>query len=904
MNNNTSHTSSSFETAPSPVIMENPNAVLTPPDSIQLSKTRTFYAEVAEPLKSVYGMILSSECPSVDEYQSLSKEAQNRLKAYVPVDLAIAKFKVDPNFSKRDENGRTEQKINNASAHLQQHSLLHPIEVTEELVIQFHDFTERTLQEQIKSVINQIIRYTFNEYVTKRTTLTQHDGVRLLSYNDVVGYVGHRLMPPGLSGKITKVWTNLYKRGEERRVLTQSIVDLFNLRFHVSSSTRSSRGHILDHNFICYYINEVINNLKAPMLKKNRAPELRSVSVTTKRKHSGGLLDTGMDTSNKASRGDAPAVHHHHPHHQHLSSAVPPHVPVPFGTLPGSVLGAPYAGSFPGVVNPAPMLINHPSAQQMMDPQQMFNLMSMFVPQFQQNYHAAMNRHNMSMANPPGLATGGVAPDSFSMYIDSRLHPSPVCHGTNGNRLHLDRHALLNEELPDEENNGMLSLSYDEEEDDVELTNQSTRARTSPTSPYELNLPGTENHKSTAGEYRPFGSSVNGLAPGRSHHGPPHAPTAAGHGGFAKRLQVAHQKDNIPPQEKVQEEEKHPEPKENELELELEHNHAEDPATSDEEEVVQEEAPKEKEHHAEDPATSDEEEVVQEEAPKEKEHLQQTSLNPEQEEVKQNVADTMADNPEPAENPEQADTSDVDTIEADTMADNPEQADTSDVDPGCVPEEFFLLWAGGKGCSPHGSSFLRLAKIKSFTDKGIIVAGSSSNYNCCNPTCRKEFNPTYCCVKHPSKPHSVMFCGHCVETAQKRMCGVHTSVTPSTIYGDPKKYMAVYAEGNHMFGNSKWGRGKTCNGCNTTDYKRACKTSSNAFFYCKQCRDDYIKWQETSDDDDLNAPYVCLFCVDCKEHAVLRNVQMDTNTAVNNSTLGLTTRRRVSRKLPLNKGRN
>jgi hypothetical protein len=198
---------------------------------------------------------------------------------------------------------------------------------------------------------------------------------------------------------------------------------------------------------------------------------------------------------------------------------------------------------------------------------------------------------------------------------------------------------------------------------------------------------------------------VNGLSTGRSH-GPPQAPTATGHGGFAKRLQGAHQKDNIPPQEKVQEEEKQPEPKENELELE--HNHAEDPATSDEEEV-------------------------QEEAPKEKEHLQQTSLNPEQEEVKQN--------------------------EADTMTDNPEQADTSDVDtrPGCVPEEFFLLWACGKGCSPHRSSFLRLAKIKSFTDKGIIVAGSSSNYNCCNPTCRKEFIPTYCCVKHPSKPHSVMF---------------------------------------------------------------------------------------------------------------------------------------------------
>jgi hypothetical protein len=392
------------------------------------------------------------------------------LKAYVPVDLEIAKCKIDTNFLQRDENGQTEQKISNTSAHLHQHLLLHPIEVTEEFVIQFHDFTERTLQEHIKSVINQIIRYTFNEYVTKHTTLTQHDGVQLLSYNDVVRYVGHRLMLPGLSGKITKVWTNLYKRGEERRVLTQSIVDLFNLQFHVSSSTRSSRGHtILDHNFICYYINEVINNLKAPMLKKNRAPELWSVSVTTKRKHSGRLLDTGMDTSsaNKASHGNA-LVHHHPPHHQHLTSDVP----VPFVTLPGSVPGGtPFAGPFPGAVHPAPM-INHPSAQQMMDPQQMFNLMSMFVPQLQQNY-AAMNRHMTS--NSPWVATGGVAPNSFSMYIDSRLHPSAVCYGTNGNRLHLDQHALLNEELPDEENNGMLSLLYDED-DDVELTNPATHS--------------------------------------------------------------------------------------------------------------------------------------------------------------------------------------------------------------------------------------------------------------------------------------------------------------------------------------------------------------------------------------------------------------------------------------------
>jgi hypothetical protein len=155
INNNSALTS---HVSPPPVIAENPNALLTPPDSIHLSNTRSYYVEVAEPLKSVYGMICLSDCQSVDDYKSLSKEAQLLIRAYVPQDLSIAKFKVDTYFSRRDDNGRTEQKIRQASDHLQHHSLLSDNDVTDQFVIQFHDFTERTLQEQIKSVINQMVR--------------------------------------------------------------------------------------------------------------------------------------------------------------------------------------------------------------------------------------------------------------------------------------------------------------------------------------------------------------------------------------------------------------------------------------------------------------------------------------------------------------------------------------------------------------------------------------------------------------------------------------------------------------------------------------------------------------------------------------------------------------------------
>jgi hypothetical protein len=158
--------------------------------------------------------------------------------------------------------------------------------------------------------------------------------------------------------------------------------------------------------------------------------------------------------------------------------------------------------------------------------------------------------------------------------------------------------------------------------------------------------------------------------------------------------------------------------------------------------------------------------------------------------------------------------------------------DVSDTETCCEVEgvlsESFRSWAGALGCSPHGTSFLRLGIIESMKARGIIVAGSSGEYNCCNPKCGKKFRPTYCCVKSPSKPHSVMFCGDCVETAQRCLCMNHCDVSPTNVYGDPKKYMSVYTEGNYMFGNSKWGRGKMCNGCKTTDYKRACKTSSNA----------------------------------------------------------------------------
>jgi hypothetical protein len=91
-NQNTIHPS--FATGPqqAQVIAENPSAPLSHPATIQLSSTRSYYTDVAEPLKSMYGMISSGDCPSLDFYKSLSKENQRQVCACVPVDLAIAKF--------------------------------------------------------------------------------------------------------------------------------------------------------------------------------------------------------------------------------------------------------------------------------------------------------------------------------------------------------------------------------------------------------------------------------------------------------------------------------------------------------------------------------------------------------------------------------------------------------------------------------------------------------------------------------------------------------------------------------------------------------------------------------------------------------------------------------------------
>jgi hypothetical protein len=95
---------------------------------------------------------------------------------------------------------------------------LSTLDLSNEFIIQFHDFTKRTLQEEIKSLLNQMIWFTFNEVLTKRTQISKHDGVRLLLYNDVLAYVGHPMMPVSLNGQIKDVWENVYKCGEQRRV--------------------------------------------------------------------------------------------------------------------------------------------------------------------------------------------------------------------------------------------------------------------------------------------------------------------------------------------------------------------------------------------------------------------------------------------------------------------------------------------------------------------------------------------------------------------------------------------------------------------------------------------------------------------------------------------------------------
>jgi hypothetical protein len=560
-----------------------------------------------------------------------------------------------------------------------------------------------------------------------------------------------------------------------------------------------------------------------------------------------------------------------------------PNVTAPFGTLPGALQSTPFATTFQGMV---PAQAINPTPQPMMDPQQMLNFMSMFVPQFQQTF-ASMNHQTPANSS---FTSGMTNTDSFSQYIDRRLHQSLPCHGSKGNVI--DRNALLNEELPDD-NNGMLSLS-DEDDDDVDSVvphPNFVRARTSKSSPYQLHPSAVGNNAGAGCAYRPFGGGNN-----PSGTLPPATPTT-GMGSYSKQLMGTRAE---PTTEEVINPQV-PEPDVGTVALDPPPIPVDvgtvglDPPPIH---VVQQKEPQPEDEAAAKPGPEGEEvardggELTQVETVATE--LDSRSDGEEKEGKEDKQQQQVRAEQTPNQNP---------TGQSSTGQSSVDLKDVSDTETRCEVEgvlsESFRLWAGALGCSPHGSSFLRLVNIESMESRGIIVAGSSGEYDCCNPKCGKKFRPIYCCVKSPSKPHSVMFCGDCVETAQRRLCMNHCDVSPVNIYGDPKKYMAVYTEGNHMFGNSKWGRGKTCNGCKTTAYKRACKTSSNAFFYCKQCRDDYIQWQQTSDADDVNAPYVCLFCVDCKEHAVLRNVQLSANTAISNHK-GSVTRRRGQRKLPTN----
>jgi hypothetical protein len=152
--------------------------------------------------------------------------------------------------------------------------------------------------------------------------------------------------------------------------VTQHILDLFNLRLSQASST-NARGNLLDHNFICYYINEVLNNLKGPILKKNKSEELRSVSVASKRKYRN-ADHVKHPPATKTLRTYSPI--HHYPMEA-------PHVqPAPF---------APLTHIQPLIINPTQMInasqIHKPSHQAPIDPQQIMSFMSMFIPHLQQN---------------------------------------------------------------------------------------------------------------------------------------------------------------------------------------------------------------------------------------------------------------------------------------------------------------------------------------------------------------------------------------------------------------------------------------------------------------------------------------------------------------------------------------
>jgi hypothetical protein len=176
------------------------------------------------------------------------------------------------------------------------------------------------------------------------------------------------------------------------------------------------------------------------------------------------------------------------------------------------------------LINPTQMINasqihNPPSHQPTIDPQQIMSFMSMFMPHLQQNIIASMQQPTAAL-NP---VTVHHHIDPFSQYIDSRMHPGIRCQRPNGERLSPEQHALINEDLPQEKED-VLSYSSDEDKDDEALGSiargpPSFHTRTSPTSPYELNLPGTQNHhdipapptamKNPCQTFQPFGTTTN-----------------------------------------------------------------------------------------------------------------------------------------------------------------------------------------------------------------------------------------------------------------------------------------------------------------------------------------------------------------------------------------------------------
>jgi hypothetical protein len=222
-----------------------------------------------------------------------------------------------------------------------------------------------------------------------------------MSYNDVVAYVGNQKMPADLPQSIRTVWENLYKRGHQRCSLTQSVLDLFNLRL-IPNNASNGRGHILDHNFICYYVNEVLNNLKGPILKKNRNENLRSVDVSTKRK-----MNAIGDFPERL--GKTPFMTPNHQQQHPLAvvgAAAGIHHAPPTGTSSiQQVLQA-----FPGVIS----LQNITIPPMLETQQQMMNFMSMFIPQLQQHWTAPTQR----------IITNHQVPTSASMAVNNlSAHP-------------------------------------------------------------------------------------------------------------------------------------------------------------------------------------------------------------------------------------------------------------------------------------------------------------------------------------------------------------------------------------------------------------------------------------------------------------------------------------------------